>query len=52
LRSNANGSNFDVCKLANQFGGGGHRNAAGFYAPVPEATPPGHQVFQIISEDE
>lgn len=30
LRSNQYGSNYDVSSLARQFGGGGHRNAAGF----------------------
>ena len=30
LRSNRDGSNFDVGSLAKQLGGGGHRNAAGF----------------------
>jgi oligoribonuclease NrnB/cAMP/cGMP phosphodiesterase (DHH superfamily) len=30
LRSNSKGNNFDVAAIASQFGGGGHRNAAGF----------------------
>lgn len=30
LRSNKNGNNFDVSGIATRFGGGGHRNAAGF----------------------
>lgn len=30
LRSAASGINFDVSEIASQFGGGGHRNAAGF----------------------
>jgi oligoribonuclease NrnB/cAMP/cGMP phosphodiesterase (DHH superfamily) len=30
LRSDRNGSNTDVSQIAKQFGGGGHRNAAGF----------------------
>lgn len=32
LRSNEHGSNFDVSEFAKRFGGGGHRNAAGFVA--------------------
>jgi oligoribonuclease NrnB/cAMP/cGMP phosphodiesterase (DHH superfamily) len=31
LRSDKNGSNWDVSEIALRFGGGGHRNAAGFY---------------------
>jgi oligoribonuclease NrnB/cAMP/cGMP phosphodiesterase (DHH superfamily) len=30
LRSDKNGSNFDVSAIAKRYGGGGHRNAAGF----------------------
>ena len=30
LRSNPDGGNFDVSAIAQQYGGGGHRNAAGF----------------------
>jgi len=30
LRSDKNGNNFDVSEIAKKYGGGGHRNAAGF----------------------
>lgn len=33
LRSNSKGNDFDVAAIARQFGGDGHRNAAGFTVP-------------------
>jgi nanoRNase/pAp phosphatase (c-di-AMP/oligoRNAs hydrolase) len=36
LRSNKKGSDVDVSAIAKTFGGGGHRNAAGFQIGVKE----------------